>query len=153
MINKHISIVKLVGYFIIMPIVVWNLTIGKSIHLWRECERNELELSALKSEKRVENADRLELSANGYLLDSLSEDKNIEIVKYSRYITASVDDYSLVANVLVISGDYFQLLEAIYQLENTWTINSLAFQTEVDYKTKQKSLNATLITQEILKMN
>lgn len=152
MIKKHINIIKLIGYFIIMPIVVWNLTIGKSFHLWQECEKNKQELCAIEPNKRVENADKLELSANSYLLDSLSEDKNIEIVKYSRYITASVDAYSLVANVLVISGDYFKLVEAVYQLEDKWTINSLAFQTEMNYKTKQKSLNATLITQEIVKL-
>lgn len=150
MIKRHINIIKLIGYFIITPIVVWNLTIGKSLDLWRECEKNKQELGELQRDKREEDSDKIELSAKGDLLDPISADKHIEIVKYSRFITAYVDDYSLVTNVLVLSGDYFNLLEAIYQLEHTWILNSLSFQTEMNYKTRQTTLNATIITQEIL---
>lgn len=153
MIKRHINIIKLICYFIIAPVLIWNLTIGKSLSLWRDCEKNKKELSGLKLSQNQKDSEGLEVSANGYLLDSIARDKNIEIVKYNRFITASVDDYSLVANVLVISGDYFKLMKAVHRMENTWAINSLSFQTEMNYKSKQKSLNATIITEEILKTN
>lgn len=153
MLKRHINIIKLICYFVIAPIAVWNLSIGKSLSLWRECEKSKRELDELKLSQTQRKSDRVEASANGYLLDSIAENKNIEIVKYNRFVIASVDNYSLVANVLVISGDYFKLMKAVHKMENTWTINSLSLQTETNYKSKQKSLHATIITEEILKAN
>ncbi|MBE9488440.1 MAG: hypothetical protein IMY73_04570 [Bacteroidetes bacterium] len=155
MIKRHINIIKLIGYFIIIPIIIWNLTIGKSFDLWSECENNKDKLFKLQCDRENKDKDnnRIELSDKGYLLDSISINKNIKVIKYGRFITASINDYSLITNVLVVSGDYFKLLKTIYQLEKTWTINSLTFQTEMNYKTKQTSLYSTIITQEILKIN
>lgn len=152
MLKRHLNLIKLICYFIIMPIVVWSLTIGKSLNLWRECKKNKTALSELQLSKNTEESNKLDISANGSLLDSIAKDKSIEIVKYNRYIATSAEDYALIVNVLVVSGDYFNLLEAVNLLEGTWIINSLSFQTEMNYKTRQTNLHATIVTQEIVKL-
>lgn len=152
MLKRHLNSIKLIGYFIVMPIVVWNLTIGKSLNLWSECKKNKTALNELQLSKNAEESNKLDISANGSLLDSIAKDKSIEIVKYNRYISASADDFALIANVLVVSGNYFNLLEAVNRLEGTWILNSLSFQTEMNYKTRQTSLQATIVTQEIVKL-
>ena len=80
MIKQHLTIIKLVCYFIITPLFVWNLTIGKSLNLWRECERNEKQLAELNARKEQPNMETLKVSESGFLIDSIAKDKNIEII-------------------------------------------------------------------------
>lgn len=150
MIKRYKDLIKIVCYILVIPLIIWNMAIGKSIDIWSEYSDNMAQLSNIKidsTQTKIVN----KKSPKGSLLDFVAKNKQVEIVKYNRYTTVTVDDYSLIANELIIKGDFFKLLRITNKIEKLWDISSLSFHSEMNYKNKRRTLKATIITQDIIK--
>lgn len=152
MIKRYKDLIKIASYLIIIPLILWNLTIGKSINIWSEYHDNMVQLENEKIDTISTRITKTNISPEGSLLDFVAMNNQIEIVKYNRYTTITKEDYSLMINVLEVTGDFFELLKIINKIEKLWDINSLLLNSEMDYKNKRKTLNATIITHDITKI-
>ena len=152
MIKRYKDLIKIAIYLVVVPLIIWNLSIGTSIDIWNEYRDNIAELHDIKKDDTPVEIIKTSVLPKGSLLDFVAKNKEVEIVKYNRYTTTSVDDYSLVANVLVLTGDFFKLLKVVSKIEKSWIVSSLTFHSEFDYKNKQKFLKATIITQDVIKL-
>ena len=151
MIKRYKDLIKIACYLIFIPLIVWNLAIGKSIDIWSEYRDNLTQLNSIKIDSSVLNVQKTKVASKISLLDYVAKNKQVKIVKYNRFTNITVDNYSLISNELIIEGDFFKLLKITNDIENIWDISSISFHSEMDYASKCKRLNATIITQDIIK--
>lgn len=145
MIRRYKDIIKIITYFLLVPLVVWGFSLDKTVDIWQEYKNNQAELRGINIESIPKQTIKQKRQGTDSLLDFVSKDNNVEIVKYNRYTISKMSDYTLIANELILRSDYFSLLKLSNSIERSWDIRSLSFYTEMNYKEKREYLYTQII--------
>ncbi|MBI4646425.1 MAG: hypothetical protein HY738_07485 [Bacteroidia bacterium] len=175
---KNISYKKKVQWsligFIIFIIIVYSVSIRRTITLRNECAdyekqlhlaQNAPQLIAILEQKLAElNCSVASSVADGanfqqILLDKVGkycQDNAIVLKEFPGTHKYREQDYEVETNIIIVEGPFIKLLWLEYTLEHEFTAGRVAstkFYSEKDYKTNKIRLFASICFQNIIKIN
>lgn len=157
-IGRYEGVVRLVLLLVILPAVVYRLSLERTVALWGEvcrAERTlaEAEAAPVQPDTSAAMLDTVELIAGGgllELLERLDPDSSAEVVSYTPYRTREGDDFTLRTAEIVLSGGFVPLLRTLDAAERELSgcrLLSSGFKTV--RRGRQTSLQLTLIVQQL----
>lgn len=156
--GRYEGIARLALLLVILPVAVYRLSLSRTLALWsevREGERTIAEAEADLAQPAAISAglDTVELIAGGGLLDSLGRlaaDAEVEVVRYTPYMTRRGDDFALRTAELVLSGGFAPLLRTLDRLERSLPgCRFLSTEFRTVRRGRQTSLQMTLVVQQL----
>ena len=157
-IGRYEGVVRLVLLLVVLPAVVYRLSLGRTVALWGEVRRAErtlaeAEAAPVQPDTSAAMLDTVELIAGGgllELLERLGPDSSAEVVSYTPYLTREGDDFTLRTAEIVLSGGFVPLLRTLDAAERELSgcrLLSSGFKTV--RRGRQTSLQFTLIVQQL----
>lgn len=128
---KHIELLKLSAIVILLPIILWMLSLRGTVRAWSDYRAAKTELSLCDTVKQVKEVKKENLS----LMDFVAS-QEVKLLKYNRYTGAD----NVIINELIITGDFIVQVKFIDLLSDYWDISSLSFTAE----------SSTIIIQELM---
>lgn len=128
---RHIELLKLSVIVILLPIILWMLSLRGTVRAWNDYQAAKTELSLCDTVKQVKEVKKEKLS----LMDFVAS-QEVKLLKYNRYTGAD----NIIINELIITGDFIMQVKFIDRLSDYWDISSLSFTAE----------NSTIIIQELM---
>ncbi|MGN0043805.1 hypothetical protein [Alistipes indistinctus] len=157
-IGRYEGVVRLVLLLVVLPAVVYRLSLGRTIALWGEVRRAERTLAEADSapiqpDTPAAMLDTVELIAGGgllELLERLGPDSSAEVVSYTPYRTREGDDFTLRTAEIVLSGDFVPLLRTLDAAERELSgCRLLSSEFKTVRRGRQTSLQLTLVVQQL----
>lgn len=156
-IGRYEGVVRLVLLLVVLPVVVYRLSLERTVALWGEVRRAErtlaeAEAAPVQSDTPAAMLDTVELIAGGgllELLERLDSDSSAEVVSYTPYRTREGDDFTLRTAEIVLSGGFVPLLRTLDAAERELSgcrLLSSGFKTV--RRGRQTSLQLTLVVQQ-----
>ncbi|MDR1755731.1 MAG: hypothetical protein LBR65_02065 [Culturomica sp.] len=158
--KRYIGHLKLAGWLVIAPLLVWQLTLKNTLSLQRECRRMEKELEQLQ--RTPENSPAtLTLSgagaavSSGEILNRLREriEKNrVTVERYTPFFTESEKEFEVYTGELVLSGAFIPLVRLLDFMEGEecpGKVVSSHFRLETDRRSRAERLLLTVLVQEV----
>ncbi len=158
--KRYIGHLKLAGWLVIAPWLVWQLTLKNTLALQRECGRMEKELEQLQ-QMPENNPAGLTLSSagasvsSGEILNRLREriEKNrVTVERYTPFFTESEKELEVYTGELVLSGTFIPLLRVLDFMEGQecpGKVVSGTFRLETDRRSRAERLLLTVWVQEV----
>ena len=151
-IGKYEGVVRLVLLLVVLPAVVYRLSLGRTVALWGEVRRTERTLAEAEAAPVQPDASVVMLAGGGLLdlLERLDPDSSVRIVSYTPYLTRKGDDFTLRTAEIVLSGDFVPLLRTLDATERELSgcrLLSSGFKTV--RRGRQTSLQLTLVVQQL----
>lgn len=128
---RHIELLKLSAIVILLPIILWMLSLRGTVRAWNDYRAAKTELSLCDTVKQVTEVKKEKLS----LMDFVAS-QEVKLLKYNRYTGAD----NVIINELIITGDFIVQVKFIDRLSDYWDISSLSFTAE----------SSTIIIQELM---
>lgn len=128
---RHIELLKLSAIVILLPIIIWMLSLRSTVRAWSDYRAAKTELSLCDTVKQVTEVKKEKLS----LMDFVAS-QEVKLLKYNRYTGAD----NVIINELIITGDFIMQVKFIDRLSDYWDISSLTFTAE----------SSTVIIQELM---
>lgn len=157
-IGKYEGVVRLVLLLVVLPAVVYRLSLERTVALWGEVRRAErtlaeTEAAPVQPDASVVMLDTVELIAGGgllELLERLGPDSSAEVVSYTPYRTREGDDFTLRTAEIVLSGDFVPLLRTLDATEREFSgCRLLSSEFKTIRRGRQTSLQLTLVVQQL----
>ncbi|WP_418679901.1 hypothetical protein [Alistipes ihumii] len=157
-IGKYEGVVRLVLLLVVLPAVVYRLSLERTVALWGEVRRAERTLAEsattpVQPATPVAMLDTVELIAGGGLLDLLERldpDSSVRIVSYTPYLTREGDDFTLRTAEIVLSGGFVPLLRTLDAAERELSgCRLLSSEFKTIRRGRQTSLQLTLVVQQL----
>ena len=157
-IGKYDGVVRLVLLLVVLPAVVYRLSLERTVALWGEVRRAERTLAEsattpVQPATPVAMLDTVELIAGGGLLDLLERldpDSSVRIVSYTPYLTREGDDFTLRTAEIVLSGGFVPLLRTLDAAERELSgCRLLSSEFKTIRRGRQTSLQLTLVVQQL----
>lgn len=156
--KKYIGIIKVTALLIILPFIVWELTLKKTYLLYKESRQMEAKVAAISNTPArplsVITA-TAPLLSNGKLLEMITRDlkeANIEIVSYQPSLINEENEYKLYAGTMVLRGDFISLVKTIDSIEKKplpVKLSSAVFSYNPPKGKEARAIELTLIFQQI----
>ena len=157
-IGRYEGVVRLVLLLVVLPAVVYRLSLGRTVALWGEVCRAERTLAeadsaSIQPDTPAAMLDTEELIAGGgllELLERLGPDSSAEVVSYTPYRTREGDDFTLRTAEIVLSGDFVPLLRTLDAAERELSgCRLLSSEFKTVRRGRQTSLQLTLVVQQL----
>lgn len=157
-IGRYEGVVRLVLLLVVLPAVVYRLSLERTVALWGEVRRAERTLAEAESapvqpDTPAAMLDTVELIAGGgllELLERLDSDSSAEVVSYTPYLTREGDDFTLRTAEIVLSGDFVPLLRTLDAAERELSgCRLLSSEFKTVRRGRQTSLQLTFIVQQL----
>lgn len=157
-IGKYEGVVRLALLLVVLPAVVYRLSLGRTVALWGEVRRAERTLAEsattpVQPATPVAMLDTVELIAGGGLLELLERfdpDSSVRIVSYTPYLTRKGDDFTLRTAEIVLSGGFAPLLRTLDATERELSgCRLLSSEFKTIRRGRQTSLLLTLVVQQL----
>ena len=156
--GKYEGVARLALLLVVLPAVVYRLSLERTVALWGEVRRaertlEEAEAAPVQPDTPAALLDTVELIAGGgllELLERLGPDSSAEVVSYTPYRTREGDDFTLRTAEIVLSGGFVPLLRTLDATERELSgcrLLSSGFKTV--RRGRQTSLQLTLVVQQL----
>lgn len=129
---KHVELLKLSAMVVVVPILLWMVSIRSTVGQWREYRTAQQELTSCDTLKRVKEVVKVKLS----LMDFMAKQKDVKLLKYNRYAGAN----EVIINELIVAGDFVKQVKLLDVISDYWDISSVTFSAD----------NTTIIIQEFM---
>ena len=163
----------LLGGAVLFALVIYFSAINKTIDLYSQCDQLEEQLLLAENasgqlaqlQNELQEIESIfsdgEEANNNYqqlLMETVSNycfKNKVVLREFPTPTVLNEQDFSVETNMVVVAGNFTDLLKLAYLLEQknkTGKIASLQFQTKRDYKTKQIALTANIYLQNVKKV-
>ena len=158
--GKYEGLTYLALLVIILPLVVWRLSLARTAGRWSEVRRNEQRIESLARESRSESlpedlqTQAPDLLSGGAVLDSLGavlSDTGVQVVRYMPYRIGQGGTFTVQAAEIVLSGRYCDLIRVTDCLECRFPgcrLVSAGFKTV--RRKRQEHLQLTLVVDQLI---
>lgn len=128
---RHIELLKLSAIVILLPILLWMLSLRGTVRAWSDYRAAKTELSLCDTVKQVTEVKKEKLSLTDFVAS-----QEVKLLKYNRYTGAD----NVIINELIITDDFIVQVKFIDLLSDYWDVSSLSFTAE----------SSTIIIQELM---
>ena len=156
--GKYEGLTYLTLLVIILPLVVWRLSLARTVERWGDIRRGKREIAAFAADSTgarpaAAALDTVELIAGGALLERIGRDaagSGVAVVRYTPYLTRSGEGFALRTAEVVLAGSFAPLVRVIDRIERelpSCKIASATFRTVK--KRQQPHLQLTLLVRQL----
>ena len=158
--GTYSGIIKCVLLLIIAPVLLWGLSLRKTMDLYHRNRQSEVRGISLKTDKGQGGTTALPKAQESYLstgkildvIASYTSGEKVSILRYTPYLTGSEGNFNLYTGTLVLSGGYTALLKTVSLIERSslpLQVVSVDFHKQKQPKDKSEILLLTIVLQQL----
>lgn len=158
--GSYSGLIKCVLLLIIAPVLLWGLSLRKTIDLYHRNRQSEVRGISLKTDKGQGGTVALPKAQESYLstgkildvIASYTAGEKVSILRYTPCLTGSEGNFNLYTGTLVLSGGYTALLKTVSLIERSslpLQVVSVDFHKQKQPKDKSEILLLTIILQQL----
>ena len=122
--KKYTGIIKIATLIILLPIIIWELSLKKTYMLYKKDKHAEVLFNEIESGQLSSKEPSMFISdpiiSNAKLLEIVASDlvkQQIQVVQYNPSLVSEAENYKLYSGVLTLQGNFIHLVKIIDLIE------------------------------------
>lgn len=159
--EKYKGLAYLVILLVVIPSLVWNMTISETVGMWRSTRKITARIALLEADTLSQGDGVSNDGSKGMLFDgqwletiyTFTEKHKAKVVKFTPYTSEKTEGAVLYTAELILEGSYAGLVRIIEHIEkdkNQCHLISVSFKTSHPDRSRPQKLTTRLILQQII---